>query len=332
MTDPAGITAVEDRVLLFVHGRDFKPTVDEFLDLSVTAIMAGIERDYPHLVQPAADLEKRIAYYGDITNDFLQRNGERFDEALDIGDRRNALTNLRARDKRKHFGVSHYDRLPGKSAIREFAADVFAPLLSKLGLSQQLIRHVGIDLDEYWNPDSDFGERIQERVRAHVCTALDEGKEIFLVSHGTGCIVTYDVLWQLSHDSRYAPGYEDRKIDHWVTLGSPLGDSMIAKRLLGRDRQGVERYPTNIMSWHNVSAEDDFVSHDNTLADDFSKMLAQKQVSFIRDYRIYNMAIRYGRSNPHSSIGYLIHPRMSQILIEWLNGGPVDTEPTNSPE
>lgn len=313
-----------DRILLFVHGRDFKPAADEFMELSVSAIMGGVERDYPEHIEEVAALEKRVAYYGDITNEFLESNGVPFDEILDIGDRRNALADLRAFDKRKHFGVSRYDRLPGKSAIGEFAADVLAPVLGKLGLSDKLIEKVGLDLAEYWNADSDFAERIRQRVRTEICAALDAGKEIFLISHGTGCIVTYDVLWQLSHDAAYSDAYADKKIDHWITAGAPLGDSMVAGRLLGADRSGTERFPRNVMSWHNLSAEDDFVSHDNTLADDFRLMLKQKQVSFIRDYRIYNLAIRYGRSNPHSSLGYLVHPRMAQILVEWLNRGPVD--------
>lgn len=331
MTNLAGSKGTPDRMLLFVHGRDFKPAAGEFTTLCFEAVMAGVQRDYPDHVDDVAMLEKRIAYYGDITGEFLRGCGQRYDEPLDIGDRRNALTRLRALDKRKQFGVSRYDRLPGKSAITEFAADVLGPVLGKLGFSKALLQKVGLDLAEYWNPDSDFGERIRERVRTAICDALDADRELFLVSHGTGCIVAYDVLWQLSHDPTYAPRYGQHKVSTWVTLGAPLGDSMVAKRLLGANGSGVERYPSNIVSWHNLSAEDDFVSHDNTLADDFRQMLKQKQVSFIRDYRVYNLAVRYGRSNPHSSLGYLIHPRLAQIVVEWLHGGPVDTDVMNIP-
>ena len=139
------------------------------------------------------------------------------------------------------------------------------------------------------------------------------------------------LLWQLSNDPDYADRYGKHKISTWVTVGAPLGDSMVAKRLLGANSPAVERYPSNVVSWHNLSAEDDFVSHDNTLADDFRQMLRQKQVSFIRDYRVYNLTIRYGKSNPHSSLGYLIHPRLAQIIVEWLYGGPIDNNATNIP-
>ena len=299
------------------------------MDLSVAALLAGIQRDYPEFADSFCALDKRLAYYVDITNEFLQSRHLRYDEALDIGDRRNALIKLRACDKKKHFGVSRYDRLPGKTAIGEFAADVIGPLLGHLGMSKKLLAKVGADLAEYWNAESDFAARVRERVRNAICHALDSGNKVFLLSHGTGCIVTYDVLWQLSHDGVHADRYKNKKIDVWLTVGAPLGDAMVARRLMGAGRQGVERFPSNVVSWHNLSAEDDFVSHDNTLADDFKLMLRQKQVSCICDYRVYNLTVRYGKSNPHSSLGYLIHPRTAQIIVEWLQQAPVEHLPRN---
>ena len=297
------------------------------MDLSLAALTAGMERDYPEIADEFQALDKRLAYYGDVTDAFLTSKGIRYDEALDIGDRRNALVKLRAITKKKGFGVGRYDRLPGKTAIGEFAADVFGPILGHLGFSKKLIAKVGIDLGEYWNDKSDFAEAVRERVRSAICELLDLDNQILMISHGTGCIVTYDVLWQLSHEPEYRDRYSDKKIDVWTTLGAPLGDSMVRRRLLGAKRKGVERYPVNVVSWHNVSAEDDFVSHDDTLADDYNQMLKQKQVSFIRDHRIYNLSVRYGKSNPHSSLGYLIHPRTIEIVAEWLQQGPVERLP-----
>ena len=317
----------EGRTLIYVHGRDFKPAAEDCLDLSVAAVQTGIERDFPNVLERFHSLDKRLAYYGDVTGEFLDAEGQRYDEALDVGDRRNALVNLKSIERKKNFGVNRYDRLPGKSAITEFAADVIAPVLGRLGFSNKLIAKVGIDLCEYWNKESEFAARICGRVKDTLCGALDSAEQVILVSHGTGCIVTYDVLWELSHDPRFAEQYNDKKVDLWLTLGAPLGDSMVQKRLLGYGQSGVARYPTNVVSWHNISAEDDFVSHDNTLADDFKSMLSQRQVSCIRDYRIYNMAVRYGKSNPHSSLGYLVHPRTAQVIADWLSLEPRHSVP-----
>lgn len=327
MNNPGDLGGAPGKTLLYVHGRNFKPAAEDLMDICVSALACGVGRDFPDLFDEFTSLTKRIAYYGDITDDFLTSHGERYDEILDIGDRRNALNALRGYDKKKHFGVVRYDRLPGKTAIAEFAADVFAPLLATLGLSEQLIRKVGIDLAEYWNPDSDFGPRIRERVRLAICSALDSGDRLMLISHGTGCIATYDVLWQLSHDERFSEQYAGKKIDLWLTMGAPLGDTMVLKRLAGAREQAVRKYPVNVVSWHNMAAEDDFVAHDNTLADDFSQMLEQHQVSCIRDYRIYNLAVRYGKSNPHASLGYLVHPRAAQVIVEWMQQAPVNPMP-----
>ena len=329
MTQTAAMNGKPDNSLIFVHGRDFKPQADELLDLNVAALAAAIERDRPEVLDQFHQLDKRLGYYGDFTNRFLLDQGGHYDESLDIADRRNALIKLKSLEKTKHFGVSRYDRLPGKTALAEFAADVAAPLLGSIGLSKALIASVAKDLTEYWNGASDFASNLRNRVRNTIIESLARGDRILLISHGTGSIVSFDVLWQLSHDPEYAGNYSAKKIDTWITLGSPLGDSMVRRRLLGVGRKGRERFPTNVLAWYNVSAEDDYMCHDNTLADDYRQMLKQRQVSCIRDYRIYNLAVRYGKSNPHSSIGYFMHPRTAQLVADWIVHQPAVPLPTH---
>jgi hypothetical protein len=318
------------RTLVYVHSRYFKPSADELMDISMAALTVAIERDYPDVIDLFHGMHKRIAYYGDMSNEFLENNGQDYDEKLDVGDRRNALQKLRAIDKRKNFGVGRYDRLPGKTALNEFAADLAGPVLDTLGLSKAVIAKIAADLGEYWNEKSDFGSRLRDRVRTAICEATDGDSQLLLVTHGTGCIVAYDVLWQLSHDPQYQELFEGRKIDLWITLGTPLGDTSTRRRLFGAKEKGTRRYPSNIVSWHNLAAEDDYVCHDNTVADDFKPMLKQKQVSTIRDYAVYNLAVRYGKSNPHSSVGYLIHPRIAHIVSEWLRQGHAAPAPTST--
>jgi hypothetical protein len=307
------------RTLIYVHGRNFKPAEAELKDICVAAIFASLERDFPEAIEKFAAVDRKIAYYGDLSNGFLRSEGKRYDETLDIGDRRNALRGLNGLAKRNDFGVGYYDRVPGKNAIAEFVATVAMPFLRMLGLSRKLISKIAMDLGEYWNQESDFGAQIRDRVRTAICESLNGDEHVMLISHGTGCIIAYDVLWQLSNDTEYQKQFANRKIDSWITLGAPLGDTTVRDQLLGAGEKGNKRFPSNVVSWHNVSAEDDYMSHDNTLADDFKYMLAQKQVSCIRDYQIYNLAVRYGKSNPHSSVGYLIHPRIAQIISDWLD-------------
>ncbi len=311
------------RSLVIVHGRDFKPSGKDLLELIDSALAAGVERDRQELLSDYHGLAKELAYYGDLSNALLERKGGKYDEQLDIGDRRNAFHLLKQIDKRKKFSVQRYDNLPGKSAIAEFVADIATPVLGAVGLASTLIGKVAKDLGEYWNAKSDFATQLRQRVRDTLCTALDRDDQVMLISHGTGCIVAYDVVWQLSHDPEFSEQYADKKIDVWLTLGAPLGDAVIANKLLGAKDKAGKRHPKNIVSWHNVSAEDDYCCHDNTLANDFKAMLKEKLVSCIRDYQIYNLAVRYGKSNPHSSVGYYMHPRVTQLIADWLAKGSV---------
>ena len=309
--------SAERRSILVVHGRDFKPEEPVLAELTECALRAGIERDFPDCVPAFDAIPRHLAYYGDLTNAVLQQKGRTYDAALDIGDRNNALNSLRGIPARKRFGIRHYDRLPGKSAVPEFLADVGAPLAGALGLTMPLVGLVSRDFHEYLSGTTGYAEEVRSRVRDALCALLDAGDQVMMLSHGTGCAVAYDVLWQLSHDERFAPRYSDIKVDTWVTLGAPLGDRFIRRRLLGAHK-AEPTFPTNVISWHNVSAEDDYTCHDNTLADDFRTMMKERLVSAVRDYRIYNLAVRYGKSNPHSSVGYYVHPRVAKIIADWV--------------
>lgn len=318
------------RSILLVHGRDFKPAEQSLFDLSLAALRHGIQRDYADHAEAYDMMAKEFAYYGDLSNELLESGGKQYDEQLDLGDRNSALANLKAVPVRKRFGIRQYDRLPGKSALREFAADIAAPVLGTIGLTMPLIRCVSKDCAEYLSGKTDYAQRVRERVRNKLCEMLDRGDKVLLISHGLGCIAAYEVLWQLSHDPDFKDQYGSAKVDTWLTLGAPLGDTHIRKRLLGARNAVGKRFPTNVITWHNVSAEDDYACHDNTLADDFKKMMHQRAVSAVHDHHVYNLAVRYGRSNPHSSVGYYIHPRVAKIIVDWMLATRITEEPRDT--
>lgn len=322
MNDIPGNDRGKGRTLLLVHGHDFKPAADVYFDLALSAIRAGLERDYPDEIDDYLTINKRISYYGDVIDRLLCGLGLDYDDVLDVGDLRNALAQLKMFTKRKQFGVDRYDRLPGKTAAKEFAVGTIAPLLIPLGFNKPVIARVAKDIKEYWYGDGSFAEAVRTRVHDKISAAMDADEKIMLVSHGFGAIVTYDVLWELSHDEKFAAERRRQKIDTWVTLGAPLGDVLVSRRLFGAKEKGRRKYPTNVVAWKNLAAEDDYMSHDNTLADDFKPMLKLRLVSSIRDHMMYNLCVRYGKSNPHNVLGYLIHPRFAQVLVEWLKAGP----------
>ena len=320
MSELIQISGGSDRAIVFVHGRSFKPAARDYLDILISALTAGIECDRPDTLDAFVDTTKILAYYGDLSSEFLSNKGEEYDEMLDVADLLNALHELKTIDRVKGFGVSRYDRLPGKSAYREFAISMFAPIAASLGFGKKLVSGRQPDLGEYWRRDSALRAAVIDRVRDAIAAALDRFEHVIVIAHGTGSIVAFDALWQLSHAEEHAESCNGLKVDVWLTLGTPLGDSMVRRELLGGGLKGRQRFPTNVVAWHNVAAEDDYVCYDNTVADDFRAMLKQRQISSIRDYRIYNMTVRYGRSNPHNVLGYLVHPRAAKIVADWIGG------------
>ena len=277
----------------------------------------GVERDYPDCVDAFDAIPKSLAWYGDLNAEVLGTAGKTYDEELDIGDRCNALNTLKEISPRKKFGIRLYDKLPGKTALPEFFMDVGSAVAGAVGMRMPVIGKLAKDFAAYLEDDA-FAEEARRRLREKLCALMERGDKIMLIAHGTGSVIAYDVLWELSNDTATYPEFGELKVDQWLTLGSPLGDSIVQKRLLGAKERDENRFPSNVISWQNLAAEDDYACHDTTLADDFKKMMVQKRVSAVHDYRIFNLAVRYGKSNPHSSVGYYIHPRLSKIIADWL--------------
>ena len=306
----------QGKTIIFVHGRGRKPDAETLESLWAQSLRAGIERDFGNSAEldayDAATLS--LAYYGDLSNDRRSEQDPNYDEALDVADLQNTLQALKALETAKKFRRATYERLPGRSSAKEFLADIGAPILATLRLTEVALAKRMPELSAYWNDDAAFAQNARQRVRERLRDAFARGDEVLLLAHCLGSVVSYDALWELSH----VEGLQ-AKLDGWITFGSPLGDEFVKRHLRGVDKTGAERFPTNIVNWHNIAAEDDFTCHDETIANDFAPMLDQRIISRIRDHRLYNVAVRYGKSNPHNFMGYLVHPRMTKLVADWLS-------------
>jgi len=76
MTTLDELSGPSHRSLLLVHGRDFKPGADSYMDVSLAAIRAGVERDYPGYVGAFDRVQKHIAWYGDLSAEVLLAAGK----------------------------------------------------------------------------------------------------------------------------------------------------------------------------------------------------------------------------------------------------------------
>ena len=208
----------------------------------------------------------------------------------------------------------NYETLPGKTPLKEFAMDVSA----SLGLGTAALRKALPELHNYWDAANTWPTQVRDQLTDLLSELMQTEQNILLVSHCMGSVLAWDSLWKLTHER---PVHErgSKRITRWITLGSPLAARAVRNKLAGAKEQGTRRYPAVLNAWYNIAAEDDYICHDKTVADDYKSMLQHRLIGDIRDHTIYNLSIRYGRSNPHSSVGYLIHPRVSGLLAEWLD-------------
>ena len=306
--------------IVLVHGRDFKPADAVLHELWLEAIRAGLSRDRPDVLGVLATATVAMAYFGDANARVRQGTARPYDEVTDIADRRNALSQLAALESRR-FRRNAYERLPGKTPLKEFLADVGAPVAAALHLTDWMARRVVPELAQYWRAGSDYRAEVDRRVVEAIAAPLRRRDRLIVISHCIGSIAAYNAFWALSRGGYAGGSLAQAKVDTWITLGSPLGDNSVRHRLLGGDSPLAERYPNCLLNWFNFAAEDDFTCHDETVANDFHEMLDQHLISRILDQRIYNLTVRFGRSNPHSSIGYLLHPRVAKVIADALGGG-----------
>ena len=307
--------------IIFVHGRSYKPEANYLKRSWTEALGYGLERDHGKAVRNKYNsVKKTMAYYGDLSNIFLSKNGgkrwtKKKNDADKI-DRKESLNALKAYEKNE-FNKSHYEKLKGFSAIYDNFADIISGPLSFFDIGDNLIEAVAPDMAHYWNKDEQWGSDVRWRVTVPLEKALKAGDDILLISHSLGTMVSYDVLWKFSRYGEYSH-IRDQKVSLLITMGCPLGDENVKKELKGAGLNSDRRFPGNIDRWVNVAAHDDYIAHDNTLRGDFKKMVKRGLVRSITDEHVYNLAVRDGQSNPHHSTGYLITPTFGRIVKDWL--------------
>ena len=305
------------KTIIFVHGRSFKPNKAALQSIWLSAIEHGITRDRKRKLAAFKKANKELVYYGDLSNKFLRSKGHKFNEKEDIESRKQTLAALKGYSANQ-FTKATYKKLPGKASYKEFLADVGAVTFGPLRLTEGLVSVVAPDMRHYWNFDSAFGSNVRATMIGPLKRAMNRGDKIMVISHSLGTMVAYDTFWKFSHASEYRPKYSNKKVDTWITLGSPLADETVKRNLKGARASGPRRYPGNIKRWENFSAEDDFISHDSKLANDFKRMYKEQLIDEINDQKIYNVAVRRGSSNPHHGAGYLIHPKVIKMITDWV--------------
>jgi len=299
--------------IIYVHGRDYKPKQKYLEDYWNETIEKGLFRDFgEETVDKFKSTKVEMAYYGNISNENLKKYLDPYNENDDIFDRKECLDKLSSYLK-SDFSHSTYCDLPGKTSLPELVLGTISAPLSFFGLADDVVSIAAPDMKDYWNQNKSFGSDIRAPLTKILLEALNNDDEVLLISHSLGTIISYDVLWKFSHTSKYKQ-IKEKKVHTWITMGSPLGDEDIKKRIKGAKETKEKKYPININKWFNIASKDDYIAHDKNISNDFKKMNVTKN-----DIRNYNLALNNEKSNPHFEAGYLISPEIVNIVAEWLH-------------
>lgn len=168
------------------------------------------------------------------------------------------------------------------------------------------------DLSRYLRNRDGIADHVREMLKLPLRAATESQRPILLLAHSMGSIISWDSLWEMSHE------HGDRVVvDTLVSMGSPLGQNYLMKRIKGNDREGPERYPHNVRRWLNVSAVGDMTAVDPTLADNYAEMQRLGLVESIEDRSMYNAFHLDGVLNTHAEYGYLANEVLGRIVAEW---------------
>lgn len=171
------------------------------------------------------------------------------------------------------------------------------------------------DLRRYVRNKEGVADKTRAMLQAPLTKAANESRPILLIGHSMGSVIAYDTLWQLSHESK-----ESVALDTLLTLGSPLGQKLIRRKLLGHDRQGAGRYPNNIGTWRNIAAVGDLTAIEMNVKEHFSAMLDLGLTSRIEDQKTYTYFREHGSNGElsvHSEYGYLINEATARVVADW---------------
>ena len=190
----------------------------------------------------------------------------------------------------------------------------FLPFTIPKLVTEELEVHLR-DLNHYVKNVNGAGVAARAKLRAVLQKAAAAERPVLLLAHSMGSVISYDVLWQLTEetDSNVA-------VTLLVTMGSPLGQKLIQRRLLASRAGGEKRYPANICDWINLAAVGELTAIDSRLKNDFGEMIDLGLVADIDDREIYNYYHMRGTLNVHAEYGYLINEVTASIVRDWWCG------------
>ncbi|MCZ4693378.1 hypothetical protein DWB61_01690 [Ancylomarina euxinus] len=199
--------------------------------------------------------------------------------------------------------------------ISEKLSDIFLnddKTLNYSFITDNILKRHFPDLDAYYKNETEqeMSSHVRDQIRERLVQVINKYKDrqIMILAHSMGTIISYDVLNFLTPDI---------KIDTLITMGSPLGLPIVIGKIAAEQKvrlngKPVLSSPPGISShWYNLADITDHVALHHKLADDF---LCNETGIHPIDILVNNTYEMNGVRNPHKSYGYLQAPEFINIL------------------
>ena len=290
-------------LILYVPGLLPKPRGPLHRDVLRRCLLAGLQRVDPVVarsIEFAPNDFEVVAW----TYDFY---GEHRDLSLDAA----AIDAVVAQDKASAKDIAEATSWRRRLTRWIYRLGDMLPFLIPHLANERMEVHLR-DLMRYKRNKDGIAERVRNLLKVPLIAAAGSERPILLIGHSMGSIIAYDTLWELTHEHANPVA-----IDTFLSMGSPLGQRFMQKRINGHDRSGAKRYPSNIRHWRNLSAIGDLTAIDPELQSDFSEMLELGLLQDFNDDTLSNYFRLDGVLNVHSEYGYLSNTTTARCVAAW---------------
>ena len=290
-------------LILYVPGLLTKPEPHKHRDALFRCLIAGVRRQDEKV---ALDIAANLHCF-DLVSWHYDFYGEHRDYDLDAA----AVDAVIEQPQATEADLAEARSWQRRVARRAFLAADMLPFLIRHVANERMELHLK-DLKSYMRDRNGIAEHTRQMLKIPLRAAAEAKRPILLLAHSMGSVISFDSLWQMTHEH-----HDQVSVDLLVTMGSPLGQRYIQKRLQGGARQGTDRYPDSIRKWINLTADGDLTAVDPTLADDFQEMLDLGVVDSIVDQTMHNYFRLNGELNVHAEYGYLVNEVTARIVADW---------------